>query len=100
VFSWISCTDCRRRWSRSLKTIYDLIAIGLFAGLAILFLQRSASRALDPIPIWKYGLPAVGCALADYLGDHDQMIASIAIFLVVAVYCVMALHPFQQGPLT
>ena len=83
-----------------MKTIYDVISIGMFAGLAILFLQRSASRIPDPIPIWKYALASIGCALADYLGNQDQMIASIAIFLAVAVFSVMALRPFHQGPST
>ncbi len=81
-----------------MKTIYDVIAIGLFAGLAILFLQRSASREEDPIPIWKYGVPAVGCALADYLGNHDEAIASIGIFLAVAVFSIIALRPFHRDP--
>ena len=81
-----------------MKTIYDVIAIGLFAGLAILFLQRSASHDPDPIPIWKYGLPAVGCAVADYLGNHDQAILSIILFVGVAGFSVMMLRPFHQGP--
>jgi hypothetical protein len=83
-----------------LKTIYDVIAMGIFAGLAILFLQRSANRPPDPIPIWKYGLPAVGCALADFLGNHDATFASIGVFLAVVVFSLMMLRPFHQGPST
>jgi hypothetical protein len=83
-----------------LKTIYDVIAVVMFAGLAILFLQRSASRTPDAIPIWKYGPPAIGCALADYLGDHGLMVASIVSFLAVAGYSLIVLHPFQQDPST
>jgi hypothetical protein len=78
-----------------LKTIYDVISIVMFAGLAIIFLQRSASRSPDSIPIWKYGIPAIGCAVGDYLGNHDQMIASIAIFLAVAGFSIMILRPFR-----
>ena len=81
-----------------MKTIYDLISIGIFAGLAILFLQRSASSVPDSIPIWKYAIPAVGCAVGDYLGNNDQAIASIVVFLAVVVYSVMLLKPFHQDP--
>jgi hypothetical protein len=81
-----------------LKTIYDLISIGIFAGLAILFLQRSASPIQDPIPIWKYALPAVGLALADFLGNHDQAIFSIAVFLAVTGYALTVLKPFRREP--
>ncbi len=83
---------------RSLKTIYDVTAIGMFAGLAILFLQRSASRIPDPIPMWKYAVPAIGCALADYLGDHDQTPASVAVFLATVLYSVIVLRPLHQHP--
>jgi hypothetical protein len=84
----------------AVKTIYDLIAVGMFAGLAILFLQRSAAETRDPLPIWKYGVPAIGCALADYLGDHNQMIAAVVLFVAVAAYSVMTLRPFHRGPST
>jgi hypothetical protein len=83
---------------QQLKTIYDLVAIGLFAGLAILFLQRSASQAPDPIPMWKYGVPAVGCAVADYLGNHDQAVLAIVLFVAVCAFSIMMLRPFHQGP--
>jgi hypothetical protein len=82
------------------KTIYDLIAVGMFAGLAILFLQRSASQTPDPLPIWKYAVPAIGCAVADYLGDHNQMIAAVVLFIAVVAYSVIMLRPFQRGPST
>ena len=81
-----------------MKTIYDVVAIGLFAFLAILFLQRSASDPPDPIPIWKYGLPAVGCAVGDYLGNHDQAILAILLFVGVAGFTLMMLRPFHRGP--
>lgn len=81
-----------------MKTIYDVVAIGLFAFLAILFLQRSAGDPPDPIPIWKYGLPAVGCAVGDYLGNHDQAILAGLLFVGVVGFSVMMLRPFDRGP--
>lgn len=81
-----------------MKTIYDLISIGIFAGLAILFLQRSTGPIQDPIPIWKYALPAVGCALANFLGNHDQVIVAIGVYVAVTGYSLTVLKPFRRGP--
>jgi hypothetical protein len=81
-----------------LKTIFDLVTLALFAGLAILYLQRSASAAPDPVATWKYAIAAIGCAAADYLGDHDQQIASILIFAAVVIFSLAMLNPFRRGP--
>jgi hypothetical protein len=81
-----------------LKSVFDVVTLGLFAGLAILYLQRSASAEPDPVPIWKYGIAAVGCGVADYLGDHDQQIASILVFAAVVIFSLAMLHPFSRGP--
>jgi len=78
-----------------MKTIYDLVSVIAFAGLAILYLQRSASSSPDPVAIWKYGAAAFGCALADYLGDHGMPVAAIATFVVLALFSVVALKPFH-----
>ncbi len=81
-----------------MKTIFDFVTLGLFAGLAVLYLQRSASAEPDPVAIWKYGLAAIGCGVADYLGDHDQRIASMFVFAAVVIFSLAMLHPFSRGP--
>jgi hypothetical protein len=78
-----------------MKNIYDLVSIIAFAGLAILYLQRSASESPDPVALWKYAAAAFGCALADYFGDHGMAIASILTFVALAVFSVTMLKPFH-----
>jgi hypothetical protein len=78
-----------------MKTIYDLVSMIAFAGLAILYLQRSASSSPDPVALWKYAVAAIGCGLADYFGDHGMVIASIATFGALALFSVAMLKPFQ-----
>lgn len=78
-----------------MKTIYDLVSMIAFAGLAILYLQRSASSSPDPVALWKYAVAAIGCALADYFGDHGMVIASIATFVALALFSIAMLKPFQ-----
>lgn len=79
-----------------MKSIFDVVSIALFAGLAILYLQRSASKEADPIALWKYAVAAVGCAVADFLGNNDQALLSVAMFVFVVVFSVLMLKPFTQ----
>lgn len=80
------------------KTIYDVVSIIIFAGIAILYLHRSAAQEPDPTALWKYAVAAGGCALADYLGNHDEVFAAVLIFVALIVFCVVMLQPFKRGP--
>lgn len=81
-----------------MKTIFDLISVSLFAGLAILYLQRSAAHDEDAIPLWRYGVAAIGCAVADVLGNNGYDIPAYAMFVFVVLFALAMLKPFQQRP--
>ena len=73
-----------------MKTPFDLISLILFAGIAVLFLQRSTGSERDHVAIWRYGAAAVGCAVGDYLGNQGQpFIAGALLFAVVAFAVLM-----------
>lgn len=76
------------------KTIYDVITLALFAGLAILFLQRSTEQARDRMI--DYVPPAVGCALANWLGNNDQPIWAVVTIVLGLLYTFIVLKPFKQ----
>jgi hypothetical protein len=76
------------------KTIYDLITMVIFAGLVVLFLQRST--AAEPRDhMYQYAPPAIGCAVANYLGNQGQHIAAVMIILAVVGYVMYVLKPNQ-----
>ena len=78
-----------------MKTIYDFVTVGLFAGLVILFLQRST--AAEPQDhMYQYAPPAIGMMLANWLGNPPQEQHALAIGVIVAsvVYVVLVLKPF------
>jgi hypothetical protein len=54
---------------RRLETVYDWVTVALFAGLVVLFLQRSSGPGEPPDSIWQYLIASVGCAVANYLGN-------------------------------
>jgi len=81
-----------------MDTVFDFISVGLFAGLAILFLQRSASEEHDPIPMWRYGIAAVMCAGGNWAGNHDYPVVGGIILALTAVYSVLVLKMFGKTP--
>jgi hypothetical protein len=80
------------------STLYDLVTIGLFAGLAILFLQRSMGPPSDKDRIYHYIPPALGCAVANWLGNLHQDLAAIAVILASIAYTFVVLKPLRERP--
>jgi len=76
------------------ETVYDWITIAIFGGLVVLFLQRSMAEKEPQDTIYHYLPPAVGCAVANYVGNHGQGPLSAGIALAVLIYIVLVLKPF------
>src|SRR3546814_8685505 len=66
-------------WVMRVSTIYDWVAIGLFAALIVLFLQRSTSDGPEIDTIWHYLPPSIGCALVNYSGNEGKDALAIAL---------------------
>jgi hypothetical protein len=83
------------------STIYDLAAMIIFAGLVVLFLQRS--MAAEPRDhMYQYAPPALGCALANWVGNPSPKglgLDWVAVLMLVAVvgYILYVLKPFDQA---
>ena len=78
-----------------MQSIYDVVSLILFVGLAILFLQRSSAKEPDRIPLWTYAVAALGCAAGDILGDAGQAVAAVIVFIALIPFCVVMLRPFD-----
>ncbi len=82
-----------------METAYDWLTLALFAGIIVLFLQRSSmenppDRMIDYLP------PTLGCAVANYAGNEalkndNLLLHGIAGALVigVVVYVWLVLKP-------
>jgi hypothetical protein len=80
------------------QTIYDLVTIVIFAGLAILFLQRSTEPETPKDKMYYYLPPGLGCALANYLGNHHYDVLAVGMIVAVLVYTYFVLKPFNVRP--
>ncbi len=86
----------------NLETVYDWLSIAIFAGLVVLFMQRSTLK--DPRDsLWQYLVAAVGCALANWLGnsalaDHSLVFhaAAVAVTLGTLGFIVKVLRPLDR----
>ncbi|MDG6079081.1 hypothetical protein E3U23_07740 [Erythrobacter litoralis] len=79
-----------------METIYDWLTVLIFAGLITLFLQRS-SMDEPPDTIWHYMPPAIGCAVANYLGNEEMHVLAAAAIAAVLGYILVILKPFQRA---
>jgi hypothetical protein len=80
-----------------MNSIYDWVTMLIFGGLVVLFLQRSAGPTSPSDKIYHYLPPALGCAVANYLGNHDQRAAAIALIITVVGYVLFFMKPFDKA---
>jgi thiamine transporter ThiT len=81
-----------------MTTIYDWVCLGIFAGLVVLFLQRSTGpQDHQDDSLIHYLVAGAACGVANYFGNEGQN--AIAILLLVGTLAFVAyyLKPFQSG---
>lgn len=78
--------------STPLSTIYDWLTVAIFAGLIVLFLQRSMQDAPTD-KLWHYLVASAGCAVTNYLGNQAIETGDI-LFHVAAAAVIVATGAF------
>lgn len=53
----------------ALETIYDWVTVAIFAGLVVLFLQRSTGDRPPQDSMLHYLVASLGCAVSNYFGN-------------------------------
>ena len=67
-----------------METVWDWVTVIGFAGLVTLMLQRS-SEEVPRDSLWQYAPPAIGFAVANYLGNNGQpWLAGVGLIIIVA----------------
>ena len=79
-----------------MESVYDWVSLAIFAGLIVLFLQRSTGERSDKDASLLYYLAAgIGCAAANYFGNHGQDLVAIAILVATVGFIIYFLNPFR-----
>lgn len=93
-----------------METVYDWLTVLIFAGLIVLFLQRSTGETEPRDSIWQYLAASVACAVANYVGNDKEggisaaigetgrHLLAVAIIVGVLVYVYYVLKPFDRTP--
>ena len=82
--------------SPHLHTIYDWVTVAIFAGLIVLFLQRSMQDEPND-KLWHYLVASVGCAITNYLGNQEQHILAVLSLVAVAAFIYYFIKPFETA---
>lgn len=82
-----------------MSTIWDFISIAIFSGVIVLFLQRSiGDEAVEDDSMWNYLGAALGCAVANYLGNQLSAVAGTLAIAGTLAFILYVLRPFPQFP--
>ena len=78
-----------------MRTVYDWLTIAIFAGLILLFLQRSSAETPKD-KIYHYLPAAIGCGVANYLGNDGQDVLALLVIGAIGVYVWYVLKPLAH----
>ena len=78
-----------------MQTVYDWATLGIFAGLIVLFLQRSTAEEPSD-SLLHYLIAGVGCAIVNYLGNEGMDVAAIIGLVGVLAFIQWKLKPLSE----
>lgn len=79
-----------------MDTIYDWVTLAIFAGLIVLFLQRSTGEQREKDASLLYYLGAgVGLAVANYFGNQGEDVIAILLLVATIALIIFFLRPFK-----
>lgn len=79
-----------------MQTVYDWVTIAIFAGLIVIFLQRSVGlqEGEEGDSVWQYLPAAVGLAVANYFGNEGYGLVAWLIIVAAIAYIQLVIKPF------
>ena len=85
-----------------MKTVYDWVTVAIFAGLVVLFLQRSTTddHAPEHDSLLLYLGAGLGCAVGNYLGNKGVHVVAVPLIGATILFIIYYLRPFKIWPPT
>lgn len=84
-----------------METVYDWVTVAIFAGLVVLFVQRSTSEEEKPAEhdsLLMYLGAGVGCAVANWVGNKGIHLLAIPLIAATILFILYYLRPFKFWP--
>lgn len=79
-----------------MQTPYDWITVAIFAGLIVIFLQRSVGDSEPQDSILSYLPPSLGCAVSNYFGNEGYHVPAVLGIVAVLGYIHFVIKPFKS----
>lgn len=79
-------------------TVFDILTLAIFAGLIVLFLQRSIDPDAPEDHLWQYLVASLGCAVANYAGNEGYPIIAVVLIVATLMFVHYTLRPFPRLP--
>lgn len=79
-----------------METVYDWVTLAIFAGLIVLFLQRSASEQPGD-RLLHYLIAGAGLAVVNYLGNEENHLLAVIVLLAVLAFIHVTLKPLRKN---
>jgi hypothetical protein len=85
-----------------MESVYDWVTVAIFAGLVVLFVQRSTAeeQMREHDSLLLYLGAALGCAVANYLGNQGWHLIAIPLIAATLLFILYYLRPFKFWPRT
>jgi hypothetical protein len=82
------------------ETVYDWVTVAIFAGLVVLFVQRSTSEEEmhEHDSLLLYLGAGLGCAVANYVGNKGIHLVAVPLILATIGFILYYLRPFKFWP--
>lgn len=85
-----------------MQTVYDWVTVAIFAGLVVLFVQRSTTdeHPSEHDSLWLYLGAGLGCAVANYVGNKGMDLIAVPLIAATILFILYYLRPFKFWPRT
>jgi hypothetical protein len=83
-----------------METVYDWVTVAIFAGLVVLFVQRSTAEETprEHDSLLLYLGAALGCAVANYVGNKGLHLLAVPLIGATVLFILYYLRPFKFWP--
>jgi hypothetical protein len=80
-----------------MTTVFDWLTVGIFAVLAVIYLQRSVGARPAHDAVWKYLPPAATCMAANQVGNAGWPLPAVLLMMGALAYVWFVIRPMDRA---
>jgi uncharacterized membrane protein YjjP (DUF1212 family) len=80
-----------------MTTVFDWMPVAIFAGLAVIYMQRSVGARPAHDAVWKYLPAAIACMLANQVGNAGWPLPATLLMAGTLAYVWFVIRPLDRA---